>query len=292
MPNVILHLGSLRLPVTGLFAAVGVLLALLLAQRTARAADAPPQAVWDTGFTAVMSALIASRLILIAFNWKIFLAFPVLVLTLPSLTGFGVLLAALIVAIYINVRRLPLLVIADAYAAPALLLWAVMALGDLAAGAHYGLPTRSAFSLADPLYGRVLPSEPVTAGLALLAMGLVLRRLYRTHITGAVATYGLILFGLALFFADFLRQPDPLTTSLLLDPMQWFALSVAVAALVLERMLHTIARRNAARRLDDESTDSEPGHAHPGTIQSTAAHPDTASHLKDAEPGESHLHAL
>jgi len=91
------RVGGVHVPVYGIFAALGLIAALLLSQRTAVKVGLSANALWDAGVFAVIAAFVASRTLLVAFDLQAFLKFPLLVLALPSLTYGGMALTGLMV---------------------------------------------------------------------------------------------------------------------------------------------------------------------------------------------------
>ena len=100
-------LGRVHLPAYGVIAAFGLLLALLLSQHTAKLAGLSADQLWDAGVFAILAAFVTSRALLVAFNFRSFLSYPLLVLSLPSLTYTGMLLAGTAVAVYFRFKRIP-----------------------------------------------------------------------------------------------------------------------------------------------------------------------------------------
>jgi phosphatidylglycerol:prolipoprotein diacylglycerol transferase len=230
----ILHLGYLHIPVFSAFVAAGLVAALLLSQRTAPLANIPPDALWDTGMIAAISAFLISRLLLIAFNLHSFLAYPLLVLSLPSITPSGLALTALVTDLDLRRRHNPLLPTLDAAAPPLALLWTILSIGRFVTGSQ-GLPTHLPWAISSPLYGRIHPVELYTAAAALALCLFLCRALVLTHAInekpGKTTATALFLAGAIAFFADFFTQPsDPV---ILLDPVQWLALAMIVASIVL-----------------------------------------------------------
>jgi phosphatidylglycerol:prolipoprotein diacylglycerol transferase len=140
---VLFHIGLIVIPAYGAVAAVGVLLALLLAQRTARIAGLDGRKVWNLCVVALIAALAGSRLLLVAFNWSDLRLHPMWLLGLamihhPLLACFGGLAAVVAAVLYGRSQRLPLWSSADALAAPVALGLAFEQLGALLAGAGYG----------------------------------------------------------------------------------------------------------------------------------------------------------
>jgi phosphatidylglycerol:prolipoprotein diacylglycerol transferase len=237
------HLGHLHIPVFSAFAAVGLICALLLSQRTARLAGVAPEAMWDTGMAAAITALVVSRLLLIATNLKSFLSYPLLVLSLPSFTFSGVLLTALILAIYLRRKRLSLARVADAAAPCLALLWAILSLGSFATGSQ-GMPTTLPWAIDDRILGPIHPVEVYTASAALFLCVLLFRALSFSTTPGKTAATGLFLAGPIAFFLDFFTQPADPAHIVLLDPIQWLALAMALAGFFL--LLPQLARSQPA----------------------------------------------
>lgn len=191
MHPVLFHIGSLLIPSYGVFAAVGALLALFLAQRTARQAGVDAAQVWNLCVLALFAAIAAQRLLLVAANWSDLERHPAWMLTLamvhhPLLAAVGALAGALAAALYGRWRRLPPWATADALAAPLALGLACEQVGALLAGSGFGveasakLPWAVTYSseLAARWSGTPLgvPLHPVQAyaALALLTLALLL----------------------------------------------------------------------------------------------------------------------
>ncbi|UWZ86470.1 prolipoprotein diacylglyceryl transferase [Occallatibacter riparius] len=146
MHPVLFHIGALLIPSYGALAALGVLLALMLAQRTARTAGVPPAQLWNLCIAALLTSLIGSRLLLLVINWRDVARHPLWMVGLatihhPLLVAAGVLLGGLAAIIYARWQHLPLLNTADALAAPIALGIACEQLGALLAGSGYGTDT-------------------------------------------------------------------------------------------------------------------------------------------------------
>ena len=220
-----LHLGHLHLPIFSLFLAVGLILALLLTQRTAPLAGLSTEAMWDASLFTALSAFLISRTLLIATNFRSFLSYPFLVLTLPALTVTGLLLTAIALAIYLHRRHLPFARVMDAAASSLALLWAILSIGSFLTGSD-GLPTKLPWAIQDPLAGPIHPVELYAASAALALAVFLYRTLPHSPKPGTTAATGLFLAGATLFFLDFLTQPATADRIVLLDPVQWVALAM------------------------------------------------------------------
>jgi phosphatidylglycerol---prolipoprotein diacylglyceryl transferase len=229
----LLHSGHLLLPTFGVLAAVGLMAALTLSLRTAAVVGLDPDKLWNAGLVALLSAFVLSRLLLIVANPRSFIAYPVLLLTLPSLNGLGILLTLLATTIYLRLRHLPLLDTLDAWSPCATLAWVFLALGHLAEGTDAGLPTTLPWGMAIPPSTIRLHPVALYAAIAAAVLTIVLlRQLPRRHHPGNTLALALVASGTAQFLLTFFRQPFP--DSGLLDPIQWIALGmIALAGIVL-----------------------------------------------------------
>jgi phosphatidylglycerol:prolipoprotein diacylglycerol transferase len=229
-----LQLGRLYIPIFGIFAALGLMSALALSQRTARFAGVDPDAVWNAQMTAVISAFVISRLLLIAFNLHSFLEYPLLMISLPSLTSAGVLLTSLFMLFYLRWRRLALLAFLDAVAPCATLLWAFVNLGRIAQGTRDGMPTHLPWGIRDAQLGRVHPVETYTVVVAAaLCIWLYLLLKQNGSRTGRTFAFALVFVSVAIFFLDFFRLPSDLLAHSWLDPAQIIAVAMVFAGGVL-----------------------------------------------------------
>ncbi len=225
------------LPTFGVLAAVGLMAALTLSLRTAALTGLSPDKLWNAGLFTLLSAFVLSRLLLIAANPHSFLAYPILLLTLPSLNAIGILLTLIATIIYLRLQNLPLLATLDAWSPCATLAWAFLALGHFAEGTDAGLPTTLPWGLAIPPSKIRLHPVALYATLAAAALTLILlRQLRHRHHPGDTFALALAATGATQFLLTFFRQPYPYLepTPTLLDPIQWIALAmIALAGIVL-----------------------------------------------------------
>jgi phosphatidylglycerol:prolipoprotein diacylglycerol transferase len=229
----LLHSGHLLLPTFGVLAAVGLMAALTLSLRTAAIVGLVPDKLWNAGLFTLLSAFALSRLLLIIANLHDFLAYPILLLMVPSLTAGGILLTIIATAIYLRLRNLPLLDTLDAWSPCATLAWTFLALGHFAEGTDAGLPTTLPWGMPiPPNTTRLHPVALYAAIAAALLTFALLRQLPHRHRPGDTFALALALAGTTQFLLTFIRQPFP--DSSLLDPIQWIALGmIALAGLIL-----------------------------------------------------------
>jgi phosphatidylglycerol:prolipoprotein diacylglycerol transferase len=259
---VFLSIGSILIPAYGAMAALGVLLALFLAQRTARMVGVDAGQVWNLCVVALFAALAGQRLLLVAMNWSELRRHPSWILGLgmvhhPLLGAAGALAGVGAAFLYARRKRLPLGGTADALAAPLALGLAFEQLGALLAGSGFGTEAavRWAVTYTNPLAARWsgtplgIPLHPVQAYLTLafltlsifLLVGLPARRQ-----EGDGAGLFLLGAGMAVFLTEFWRDPEGRGTLLggALDGPQ-----AAAVVLVLGGGLVLWERKGACRRL-------------------------------------------
>jgi phosphatidylglycerol:prolipoprotein diacylglycerol transferase len=223
-PN-LFHIGHLTLPTFGALAAVGLMLAIALSQRTARLCGIDPDKLWDAGLFAILAAFLLSRALLVATHFAAFQKFPILLLAVPSLTPTGLLLTAIATFLWLHFKRIPPLRALDAWAPCATLCWAFLALGHFAEGSDPGLPTRLPWGL--PMPGETTPLHPVAICAAVIAL-LITAAMWRKP----SAALTLISAGTTQFLLSFLRQPGEPTIAGL-DALQLVALGMIVAGCAL-----------------------------------------------------------
>ena len=207
---------------------MGVLLALVLAQRTARIAGLNAGQVWNLCILSLFAALLTQRLLLVAVNLGDLRRHPQWMLALamihhPLLAAAGALAGVGFALLYAHRKRLSLGTTADALAAPLALGLAFEQLGALLAGSGYGLDAgtgiaaRWAVTYADPLAARWsgtplgIPLHPVQAyaALAFLALSiLLLVWLPKRRQTGDVAGLWLLGTGVIVYITELWRDSE------------------------------------------------------------------------------------
>jgi len=221
---VLFHLGSILIPSYGAVTALGVLLALFLAQRTAHTTGLDPSKIWNLCVIALFAALAGSRLLLITLNWSALRLHPAWMLTLamihhPLLGAFGALAATVVAVLYGRGQRLPLMSTADALAAPVALGMAFEQFGALLAGSGYGTETAARWAVAytDPLaalwsgapLGVALHPVQAYAALGFLTLSILLL-LWLPHLRQPGDAAGLMLLGagLVVYLTEFWRDSE------------------------------------------------------------------------------------
>lgn len=226
MYPVLFQIGSLLVPSYGVCAALGVLLALALAQFTASKAGLGPELgsrhAWNIIVLAVFSSLATSRLLLVGMNLSDLRRHPTWLLAVamvhhPLLTAAGAAGAAGAVLLYARWAHLPLAAVADCLAAPVALGIATEQVGALLAGSGFGRETSIpwAVTYTSPLAARWsgtplgIPLHPVQAYAALGALllaGVCFGCLFLTRRQGDIAGVWWIGGGMLLFLTEIFRD--------------------------------------------------------------------------------------
>ena len=209
---------------------------LTLSLRTAKNVGLAPDALWNAGLFTFIAAFVLSRLLLVATNFTNFLHYPILLLMVPSLTPMGVVLTIIAAVVYLRLKGLPLLRTLDAWVPCTTLIWTFLALGHFAEGSDAGLPTTLPWGLAIPPDDapRLHPVALYAAIVAAMITIMLLILLRRRRRSGSIAATALAAAGIAQFLLTFFRQPYLYSGSALfdhvLDPIQWIAIAMIVAA--------------------------------------------------------------
>lgn len=225
MHPVLFQIGSLVVPSYGACTAIGVLLALGLAQTTARRSGLDPRHAWNVLVLAVFAALAVSRLVLIGMNLGDLRRHPRWLLAIsmvhhPLLAAAGILAAIVAVLAYVRWASLSVSVVADCLAAPIALGMAAEQVGALLAGSDFGRESASNSLFAALTYSSELaarwsgtplgiplyPVQAYAAAGALLLAGIVYGWLFLPRRRGDVAGVWLVGTGVLLFVTEIFRD--------------------------------------------------------------------------------------
>ncbi|MBS1804603.1 MAG: prolipoprotein diacylglyceryl transferase [Acidobacteria bacterium] len=223
MHPVLFHIGALVIPSYGAVAALGLLIALMLAVRIAKKIGIDPNRIWNLCILMLFTALIGSRLLLVIANWKVLHNHPLWILSIatvhhPLLAAIAALIALVVAAVYAGLHRMEPRSTADVLAAPLALGLAFEQAGALLAGSGYGTGTGLSWAViyTDPLAARWsdaplgIPVHPVQAYAAicffLISIGVLLWIPHR-HQNGDLAGLFLFAIGIVLYVTEFWRDP-------------------------------------------------------------------------------------
>jgi len=217
-------LGPVTLHTYGLLAAIGLLVGIYTATRLAPRAQLNRQQIWNLGVYIALAALLGGKLLLLAFDWRYYTAYPAEIFSLRSLQAGGVYFGGIAFGVamaYLYARRYQLAFarVADVFAPGVVVGTAIGRVGCFFAGCCWGKPTDlpwavtftdpySARIVGVPLYTPLHPTQLYEAA-ALLGIFLLLLWLWRKpHFQGQVFAAFLLLYAGARFVLEFFRG-DP-----------------------------------------------------------------------------------
>ncbi len=235
----LLQFGHIAIPTYGALTALALIAALAAAVHFARRLSLDPNKVWTLSLTAILTALIAARLLLVAAHFSTFRQHPFWILGLTGehdwwIAPVSVALGIAAAVLYALSEGLPLLRVADTLAPAAALAVAINRIGAFLGGLDFGTPATLPWSVTytsriaaiwyrTPLSIPLHPVQLYEAVAALIVFALLIWYLPRHHHDGEIAGAALFLFGLTAPFLDLFRayQTDPV-----------FSLALSIAAVL------------------------------------------------------------
>jgi phosphatidylglycerol:prolipoprotein diacylglycerol transferase len=218
------HIGRFFLPTYGLLVASGVLIGLWISVRNCAKQGIDPDQAWNLGILVVLCGIIGAKILYIINGWSIYAANPREIFSLGTLQAGGVfsggLIGALAAAVwYIRKHHMPSLATCDAFAPGLALGHAIGRVGCFAAGCCWGKPTAhfwgitfnnpvAAELVGTPLHQALQPTQLFESAVELANFFLLTWMLKRKKFDGQVFGAFLMLYGVARFFLEFLRD-DP-----------------------------------------------------------------------------------
>jgi phosphatidylglycerol:prolipoprotein diacylglycerol transferase len=216
------HIGGFNMPTYGFLVALGVFIGLWLSVRYSEKQGINPDHAWNFGITVVLAGIVGSKVLYI-FTEGIY-KYPRDIFTLSTLQAGGVFSGGLLAAFaaaawYIRKYHLPALRICDAFSPGLALGHAIGRVGCFAAGCCWGKPTHhfwgvtftnplAAQLVGTPLNEALEPTQLIESVVELANFFLLAWMLKRKKFDGQVFAAYLILYGVARYFIEFLRD-DP-----------------------------------------------------------------------------------
>jgi phosphatidylglycerol:prolipoprotein diacylglycerol transferase len=218
------HIGNFNLPTYGLLVSLGVLIGLWISVRNSEKQGIDPDKAWNFGILIVLCGIIGAKVLYIINDWSTYAAHPSEIFSLNTLQSGGVfsggLIAALAAAVwYIRKHHLPAMAICDAFSPGLALGHAIGRLGCFAAGCCWGKPTThfwgvtftnplAAALVGTPLNVALEPTQLFESAVELANFLVLMWMLKRRKFEGQVFAAYLMLYGVARYFLEFLRD-DP-----------------------------------------------------------------------------------
>lgn len=236
-----LMVGPVPIQVWGLFVALGIVLAVVVAARLAAARGIARAHVYDTATIVVLAAFIGARLLHVtAYQWGYYQnhVLEIFAVWQGGLSSFGGFLGGAAAGLWlIRRRRLPLVPFIDVLLTALPLGWMVGRLGCFLIHDHPGTLTHSVFGVRYPGGARYdLGLIEAVIGGFVFSIGFAVYRQYGKKYPGLPASAVLVLYAVLRFATDFLRAtdlPGSDTRFVGLTPAQFGALVLVGIGLVL-----------------------------------------------------------
>lgn len=204
-----LSLGKVTIQSFGILSALGILVAVALAQRGARQLGRDPQVILDFAIVGVLAGVLGGHLVHLFFYHPEELEDPWRILRIwEGLSSMGGLLGGVLAAIvWFRVKRIRLGDYGDAFALGIAPGWGVARIGCFTVHDHPGV--RTDFFLAVRFPDGPRHDLGLYEAIVLLAIGAALWALHRRGaLRGALLALLAIAYGVARFLLDFLRARD------------------------------------------------------------------------------------
>jgi phosphatidylglycerol---prolipoprotein diacylglyceryl transferase len=218
------HIGNFNLPTYGLLVALGVLIGLWISVRNSEKQGINGDDAWNFGILVVLCGIIGAKILYIINDWSYYTAHPGEVFSLGTLQAGGVFSGGLIAALaaaawYIRKHNMPALGTCDAFSPGLALGHAIGRVGCFAAGCCYGKPTHHFWGVTftnplarawvgTPLNESLEPTQLFESAVELANFFILMWMLKRKKFDGQVFAAYLILYGVARYFLEFIRD-DP-----------------------------------------------------------------------------------
>jgi phosphatidylglycerol:prolipoprotein diacylglycerol transferase len=243
----LLELGPVTIYTYGVLLAAAYLLGLRLAMSRAKARNLDATRVLDLGIYIIISALVGAKLLLLATEYRTYVANPRELLTLVRSGGvfYGGLILAVVVAMwYIRRVGLPLWTTCDVFAPGIALGHVIGRLGCFFAGCCYGKPTDvpwavtftnelAAANVGTPLNVPLHPTQLYEAGAEALILGLLLATERRgRRFPGRTFWLYMLLYAVSRYVIEMFRG-DPRGSIMMFSTSQFISVVLAPLAVVM-----------------------------------------------------------
>jgi len=218
------HIGRFFLPTYGVLVSLGVLVGLWVSVRNSQRQGINPDDAWNFGILVVLSGIVGAKILYIINDWSTYAAHPREIFSLNTLQAGGVfsggLVAAFVAAVwYVRKRHMPPLATCDAFAPGLAIGHSIGRVGCFAAGCCYGKPTAQIWGVTftnpvahdlvgTPLNQALEPTQLFESAVELANFFILMWMFRRKKFDGQVFGAYLILYGVARFFLEFIRD-DP-----------------------------------------------------------------------------------
>lgn len=243
MHPIFFRIGGLTVHTYGLFVAMGFLMGMALALREARQRNVDPEMIANLFFWIIVSAIVGSRLLYVAIEFRSFVSAPLDILKVwkGGLVFYGGLIAAAIVTLFLIRRHKMHLGTTLDILAPSLAVGQVFGrLGCFSAGCCYGrpadVPWAVTFTNPDslaPLHLPLHPTQLYEAGAMLVVFFILYGLRHAKQLTGRLMWLYLILYsGVRFLIENYRGDPRGSVLEGVLSTSQLISLALALVGVV------------------------------------------------------------
>jgi phosphatidylglycerol:prolipoprotein diacylglycerol transferase len=216
------HIGRFFLPTYGVLVSLGVLVGLWVSVRNSRKQGINPDHAWNLGILVVLCGIVGAKLLMFINEWDTYIRHPSEIFTWNTFQAAGVFSGGLIAALaaaawYIRRHNMPPLATCDAFAPGLALGHAIGRVGCFAAGCCYGKPTHHFWGVTftnpvahaivgTPLNKALEPTQLFESAVELANFFILTWMFNRKKFDGQVFGAYLILYGVARYFLEFIRD--------------------------------------------------------------------------------------
>ncbi|MCR4337311.1 MAG: prolipoprotein diacylglyceryl transferase [Candidatus Omnitrophica bacterium] len=245
MHPIICQIGPLTIYSYGLMMAIAVLLCVFLAGRDAAVLGVSREIIYDLAFWTVFAGIIGARIFFVILEWDFFAVHPgeVLMLQKGGLAWQGGLIGGVSTGlIYVRLKRLSVLAMAD-FAAPYIALGhAIGRIGCFLNGCCYGREVP--WGIFFPAHQAHLHPTQLYESVSLFVIFLILKKMRNSFpIPGQTFALYLILASMERLVVEFFRA-DHLVTYAGLSVFQWMTLAIGAVGMILYA---AVTRRGKSR---------------------------------------------
>jgi phosphatidylglycerol:prolipoprotein diacylglycerol transferase len=203
---------------------MGVLTGLWISVRNSRRQGINGDDAWNLGIVSVLAGLVGAKLLYFINDWDYYTAHPRAIFTWNTMQAAGVFSGGLLAALaafawYMRKHHMPAMATSDAFSPGLAFGHAIGRLGCFAAGCCWGRPTDHAWGVTfknplahelvgTPLNERLEPTQLFEFAVELANFFILTWMLKRKKFDGQVFAAYLILYGVARYFLEYLRD-DP-----------------------------------------------------------------------------------
>ncbi len=219
-----IRIGDFYLPTYGLLVTFAFLAGVWMVGRLARRSGINAESAMNLAIYAALAGIAGSKALMIAFDFKYYLANPLSLFSFSTLQAGGIFFGGLVAALfagwlYLRHARLPVLGTADVLAPAIALGHGFGRLGCFAAGCCWGAASGEPWAVtfthpeAHRLFGTPLnvplhPSQLYEAFAEFAIFGILYRQFRKPHGPGAIVGLYLVLYPAARFIVEFVRAHD------------------------------------------------------------------------------------